>query len=103
QRRQVGHRSNRGARTLDRRGAVDSHRSGYGFEFVHRGARQALEKLACVRTETLDEAPLTFRVQRLQSQAALAGPRNTGEYRYLTRMQPERHALEVVGARAFEF
>ncbi|MEI2648590.1 MAG: hypothetical protein V9G15_06165 [Dermatophilaceae bacterium] len=90
----------RGARALHGGAAIDGDARGDGIEVVHRRALEALQELARVRAEALDEAALALGVERVEGERRLAGAAHAGDADELSGAEVERDSLEVVGSGA---
>ncbi len=69
-------------------------------DFVHVGLLDAIEKLARVGGERFDVAALAFGVERVESQAGLAGAGDAGDDGQGIVRNIEAEVLEIVDARA---
>jgi hypothetical protein len=67
-----GHGADGGAGAADGVGLFDGHCGGQPFDVFHLGRIHPVEELARVSRETLDVAPLAFRVDGIERQAAFA-------------------------------
>ena len=68
---ELRHRADGAARAADRIGLVDCDRRRHPFDAVDRRSIHAIEKLARIRREGLDVAPLPFGVERVEDEGAL--------------------------------
>src|ERR1019366_2081469 len=97
---QLGHRSDRRARAAARVGLVDRDRRRNTLDLVDRRPVHALEELARVGAESLDVAPLPFRVQRIEDETRLPRAARARHDGHLAGAQVEVEVLEVVLSRA---
>ncbi len=94
---ELRHGGHRRAARFDRRAPVDRDAGRDGLDLIGRRPVEALEELASIRRERLDEATLPLGVDGVDREARLARARGAGERDELARPQLEVDALEVVG------
>jgi hypothetical protein len=98
----IGHRRDGRARALHRRAAIDRDAGRDRIEVVDRRPLEALQELARVGAEALDEAALPFGVERVERERGLARAGDAGDGDELTGVKVEVDPPEVVGAGAAE-
>src|SRR6185436_10446725 len=99
---EIGEGRDRRTARLHRRSSIYRDRGGDRIERAHGRTLEALEELASVRAEALDEPPLAFGIQRIEGERGLAGPARTGERDELAWGEIEVDVLQVVGRRPAE-
>ena len=97
---QLGHRAHGRARCAHGIGLVDRDRGRNPLDRVDLRLVHAVEELPRVRAESLDVAPLPFRVERVEDERRLPGAGDAGHHDELVQRQLEREVLEVVLAGA---
>ncbi len=94
--RQLGHRTHRGTRGLDRVGLLDGNGRADVLDGVDLGLVEQVEELPGVGGEGLDVAALALGVKRVEHQRRLAGAAQPGDDDVFAQRQIEVEALEVV-------
>src|SRR6185437_20816 len=89
-----------GARGPHRIGLIDGDGRRDARDRIDLGLVHAIEKLPCVRRERLDVAALSFRIERVEDERGLAGPRDAGHHHELVQRNVEAQVLQIVLARA---
>ena len=97
---QFRHRAHGGARGADLVGLVDRNRGRDAVDAVHLRLVHAVEELPRVRREGLDVAALSFCIQGIEHQRALARARHAGHHHQLVAGNGYGEVLQVVLPRA---
>ena len=96
----LAHRADRRARVGDGRALLDGDRRREAAHRLDGGALHLLEELPRPRREALDVAPLALGVERVEGEAALAGPRGAGDHHEPLPRDVAVEVLQVVDPRA---
>ena len=95
----LGHRAHCGARVVAGGLLLDGNRRRQSLYDVDIGLVHQLQKLARVGGQAFHIPALTFGIQRVKSQAGLAGTAQTGDHHQLVARNIQVYILQVVGAR----
>ncbi len=97
---ELRHRADGRARGAHRVRLVDRDRGRNALDPLDARTIHAVEELSSVRRESLDIAPLTFGVERIEYERGFSGTGNTGHDNQLIRRQLDVDGFEIILARA---